>query len=156
MDLDRISEILSEAFFRVEEFARELRLQINPNQDMLEVMEKANRALIKINGSLEENFGKIVGIASGQGQESGLFPSELPEKEKKTFETAMDAMAHEIRNPLMVIGGFAQRIMKKGHEQGDVLKYAELIAQESHRLEKVLNDFMDSTTSIKSSRKEQP
>ncbi len=154
MDFDRISEILSEAFFRVEEFARELRLQISPNQDMLEVMGKANRALIKINGSLEENLGKIVGMVSGQDKETGLIPSDQPEKEKKTFETALDAVAHEIRNPLTVIGGFAQRIMKKGHEQGDVVKYAELIAQESLRLEKVLNDFMDSTTFSRPSEKD--
>jgi hypothetical protein len=44
MDLDRLSEILSEVFFKVEEMARELRLQINSNQDLLEVMEKANRS----------------------------------------------------------------------------------------------------------------
>lgn len=153
MDFDRISEILSEAFFRVEEFARELRLQINPKQDMLEVMEKANRALIKINGSLEENLGKLVGTTSCQDQDTEKSPLESPGEQKKFLETAMDAVAHEIRNPLMVIGGFAQRIMKKGQEQGDVVKYAELIAQESHRLEKVLNDLLDSASSFNSTKK---
>jgi HD-like signal output (HDOD) protein len=148
MDFDRISEILSEAFFRVEEFARELRLQINPNQDILEIMEKANRALIKINGSLEENLGKFIGMTSCQGQETKESQLKIPDERKKFLETAMDAVAHDIRNPLMVIGGFAQRIMKKGHEQGEVVQYAELIAQESHRLEKVLNDLMDSASSL--------
>lgn len=152
MEFDRISEILSEAFFQVEEFARELRLKINPNQDMLEVMEKANRALIKINGSLEENLGKFAGMASSQDQETKDSPLITPDEQKKNLETAMDAVAHDIRNPLMVIGGFAQRIMKKGHEQGDVVKYAQLIAQESHRLEKVLNDLMDSASSLKSTK----
>jgi signal transduction histidine kinase len=153
MEFDRISEILSEAFFQVEEFARELRLQINPNQDMLEVMEKANRALIKINGSLEENLEKLVGTVSCQDQEKEKSLLQIPDEQKKNLETAMDAVAHEIRNPLMVIGGFAQRIMKKGQEQGELVQYAELIAQESHRLEKVLNDLMDSASSHKSAKK---
>ncbi|MBI4765273.1 MAG: HDOD domain-containing protein [Deltaproteobacteria bacterium] len=153
MEFDRISEILSEAFFQVEEFARELRLQINPNQDMLEVMEKANRALIKINGSLEENLEKLVGTASCQDQEKEKSLLPIPDEQKKNLETAMDAVAHEIRNPLMVIGGFAQRIVKKGQEQGELVQYAELIAQESHRLEKVLNDLMDSASSHKSAKK---
>ncbi len=142
MDLDRVSEILSEVFFKVEEIARELRLQINSNKDMLEVMEKANRALVKINGSLEENLGKIMGLLSQAEPDSANSPSENPGKENKTLENAMDAVAHEIRNPLMVIGGFAQRLVKKGEERINVIKYAELIARESQRLEQVINDLM--------------
>ena len=146
MDLDRVSEILSEVFFRVEEIARELRLQINSNKDILEVMEKANRALVKINGSLEENLGKIVVLFSKQDQEATPSSSELPGKQKKTLEKAMDAVAHEIRNPLMVIGGFAQRLVKKGEQQVNVTQYAKLIAQESNRLEQILNDLMAYST----------
>jgi len=142
MDLERLSEILTEVFFKVEDMARELRLQVNPNNDILEVMDKANQALIKINGSLEENLGKFVGLASSQGQETKPSATELTAGQKKDLETAMDAVAHEIRNPLMVIGGFAQRLIKKGHKQVDVVKYAEVIARESHRLEQVLNELM--------------
>ncbi len=153
MGSDLISEILSEAFFQVEGFARDLRLKINPDQDMLEVMEKANRALIKINGSLQENLGKFGGMIFGQEQEIEESLTKFPDEQKKNLDTAMDSVAHEIRNPLMVIGGFAQRIMKKGHEQGEVVKYAEVIAAESRRLEKVLNDLMSSLSSSKSSKK---
>lgn len=131
LDIDRISEILSEVFFKVENLARELRLKINSHQDMLEVMEKANRALVKINDSLEENLGKLFEIV----------PQKKPEDQ--TVENALEAVAHEIRNPLMVIGGFAQRLVKKGEEQVNVLKYAELISQESLRLERVLNELLD-------------
>ncbi len=143
MDLDRVSETLSEAFFRVEEFARELRLQINPNQDMMEVMEKANRSLSKINGSLEENLGKFTGLKSGLEPIMSASLSEGAGESKENLATALDAVAHEIRNPLMAIGGFARRMVTKGHEQGDVVKYAELIAQESYRLEQVLNDLLN-------------
>lgn len=154
MELERLSEILTEVFFKVEDMARELRLQVNPNADILEVMEKANQTLIKINGSLEENLGKIVRLAATQDREAGPSVQAIPEEQRKELETAMDAVAHEIRNPLMVIGGFAQRLIKKGHEQVEVVQYAELIAQESRRLEKVLNDLLASTSSTRPSKKD--
>ncbi len=142
-DLDRVSEILSEVFFKVEEIARELRLQINSSKDLLEVMEKANRALIRINGSLENNLSRMIGLFSQEDQKTDQSLTEPSGERKKFLEKAMDAVAHEIRNPLMAIGGFAQRLVKKGEEQVNVIQYAELIAQESRRLEQVLNDLMD-------------
>jgi signal transduction histidine kinase len=141
--MDRVSEILSQAFFRVEEMARELRLQINPDQDRMEVMEKAGRVLAKINGSLEENLGKLSGLISGRNQTAQPSAADLSPAQKKDLETALEAMAHEIRNPLTAIGGFAQRMVKKGQEQVDVVKYAELIVKESQRLEQVLNELMN-------------
>jgi HD-like signal output (HDOD) protein/nitrogen-specific signal transduction histidine kinase len=142
MEADRINEILSEVFFKVEDLARDLRLQINSNDDILDVMEKANRALVKINGSLEENLNKVVRLFS-QKEEKPTHPV-LPTKaeEMKTLEKALDAVAHEIRNPLTVIGGFAQRLVNKSPEQINVAQYAELISQESKRLELVLNDLL--------------
>jgi HD-like signal output (HDOD) protein/nitrogen-specific signal transduction histidine kinase len=138
MDLDRLSEILTEVFSKVEEFARELRLQINSNLDLIEVMEKANRALIKINGSLEENLGRLLTRLSTEGPETTCGPSE---EDKKSLELAMEAVAHEIRNPLMAIGGFAQRLVKKKEDQVELGRYAETIARESRRLEGVLKDL---------------
>jgi HD-like signal output (HDOD) protein len=143
IEVDRVNEILSEVFFKVEDLARELRLQINSNNDMLDVMEKANRALVKINGSLEENLNKVVRLFSQKNEEEPTIPDRSTRaKEMKTLEKALDAVAHEIRNPLTVIGGFAQRLIKKTTEQIDVAQYAELISQESKRLELVLNDLL--------------
>jgi HD-like signal output (HDOD) protein/nitrogen-specific signal transduction histidine kinase len=142
MEVDRVSEILSEAFFKVEDLARELRLQVNSNNDILEVMEKANSALVKINGSLEKSLDKVIKLFARDNQERTSCSSEIPEEQQKNIEKALDAVAHEIRNPLMVIGGFAQRLVKKSEEQVNVAKYAELISQESRRLELVLNDLL--------------
>jgi K+-sensing histidine kinase KdpD len=138
MELDHLNEILTEVFFKVEEFARELRLQINSNLDLIEVMEKANRALIRINGSLEENLGRILARLSQEAPEA-ICGS--PGEDKRSLELAMEAVAHEIRNPLMAIGGFAKRLVKKGEEQVELTKYAETIARESQRLEGVLKDL---------------
>jgi HD-like signal output (HDOD) protein len=141
MDLDRLSEILTEVFFKVEEIARELRLQVNSNLDLIEVMEKANKALVRINGSLEYNLGRILNRLSKEVPDSNCGPAATPGEDKKSLEMAMDAVAHEIRNSLMIIGGFAQRLVKKGEEQVEVTQYAETIVRESRRLEGVLKDL---------------
>jgi len=52
------------------------------------------------------------------------------------------AVAHEIKNPLTVIGGFAVRLSKKQPE-GPVGRYAKIISDEAGRLEKILNDVLD-------------
>lgn len=53
----------------------------------------------------------------------------------KTLGAIATEVAHEIRNPLTSIGGFARRIKKKNPE----LREADIILQEVHRLEQLLN-----------------
>lgn len=53
----------------------------------------------------------------------------------KTLGAIATEVAHEIRNPLVSIGGFARRIKKKYPD----LKEADIILQEVHRLEQLLN-----------------
>lgn len=49
-------------------------------------------------------------------------------------------VAHEIRNPLVSVGGFARRLEKK--LDGDLKEYADIIAREVERLEEILNDIL--------------
>jgi HD-like signal output (HDOD) protein len=143
ISLERLTEILSNAFIRVEDLARDLKIRIDPDQDRMDVMEKAGRVLSEINGSLEAERQKISGLPVGQGSSTPPLLSELSPKRRKEWEGALDIVAHEIRNPLTAIGGFARRIIKKGQEQSsELVQYAELIAQEAQRLEKVLNELM--------------
>jgi signal transduction histidine kinase len=58
----------------------------------------------------------------------------LQEQKLKTLGTISAEMAHEIRNPLMAIGGFAQRLQKK---MPDSLEIG-IIVRESARLEGIL------------------
>jgi signal transduction histidine kinase len=54
-------------------------------------------------------------------------------------------LAHEIRNPVMTIGGFAQRI-KNELSEGKLLKYVQIIMEETARLEdlvKEIHEFLD-------------
>ena len=58
-------------------------------------------------------------------------------------------IAHEIRNPLVTMGGYAKRISKYASSgSGDekkIIKSADIILRESERLEKILSNVMDFT-----------
>ncbi len=59
----------------------------------------------------------------------------IQQEKLKTLGAIATEVAHEIRNPLTSIGGFARRIKKKHPE----LREADIILQETRRLEKLLN-----------------
>jgi signal transduction histidine kinase len=68
----------------------------------------------------------------------------LLESEKLVALGEMAAgMAHEIRNPLVSIGGFVRRLYKKFQGDDQVQTYFEVIINEVERLEKTLNEIMD-------------
>ena len=54
-------------------------------------------------------------------------------------------MAHEIRNPLVSIGGFARRIAKLVESSSPLRGYVEVIQEEVTRLEKLLREILDFT-----------
>lgn len=52
-------------------------------------------------------------------------------------------MAHEIKNPLVTIGGFARRLLRKTPSSKEEVKYASIIVQEVERLERLLKNTLD-------------
>jgi len=52
------------------------------------------------------------------------------------------SMAHEIRNPLVSIGGFARRLKDKPVSGEQVKKYSEIIFEEVSRLERILQEIL--------------
>jgi two-component system sensor histidine kinase HydH len=76
---------------------------------------------------------------------------ELREAKEKLMETEKMAalgeitagLAHEIRNPLVSIGGFARRLLKKAGEESSIKSYLDVIVAEVERLEKILRDVLD-------------
>ena len=69
--------------------------------------------------------------------------AKLLENEKLAIMGQMAAhVAHEIRNPLVNIGGFAGRIVKTSDDDGTTRR-AEIIVREASRLEMILKDVMD-------------
>ncbi len=69
---------------------------------------------------------------------------QLIEAEKVAAQGEMGAqLAHEVRNPLVSIGGFTQRLLKKMSDDDPLKKYAHVIWEEVERLNKVLNNVLD-------------
>ncbi len=52
-------------------------------------------------------------------------------------------IAHEIKNPLVVIGGFTKRLAKRLHLEPAENRYVEIIVNEVDRLEKILGEVLD-------------
>lgn len=68
----------------------------------------------------------------------------LIEQEKFRSLGEMTAnIAHEIKNPLVIIGGFAKRLAKKMQNEQKEDKYIEIILKEVSRLEKILNEILN-------------
>ena len=59
-------------------------------------------------------------------------------------------MAHEIRNPLVSIGGFSRRLEKK--LDGKLLEYASVITREVDRLEEILKEILSFVREVRISK----
>ncbi|MDR2456090.1 MAG: GAF domain-containing protein [Deltaproteobacteria bacterium] len=68
----------------------------------------------------------------------------LIEAEKRAAQGEMGTqLAHEIRNPLVSIGGFTQRLIKKMSPEDPLRRYPQVILEEVERLNGVLNNVLD-------------
>lgn len=52
-------------------------------------------------------------------------------------------VAHEIRNPLVSIGGFARRVRNKLGDDSPLVHYMDVVIEEATRLERTLNEMLD-------------
>ncbi|MGD8389466.1 MAG: HDOD domain-containing protein [Desulfobacteraceae bacterium] len=143
LDADSMGEILVSTFDYVEEIAQSLRLEMDKERDLLELMERANCALGDISKDMD-------------WMREAIDRRELP-----TLDTVeqggdstrtLEAVAHEIRNPLTAVGGFARRLADVLDPSSQGGRYARVILQEAARLEEALSrvsrriDSPDSST----------
>lgn len=69
---------------------------------------------------------------------------EYGEQQKlKALETMLEQIAHELRNPLVAIGGFARRIHNRVTDDDQLKSYADNIYREVERLERTLNEILE-------------
>ena len=102
LDQEVILDTIWATFEQVEETGRQLRLELDRDKDLLEIMEKANRALSRISALVAK---APEAVTARPRPSSGT----LDTGEGAVAHT-LQAVAHEIRNPLTVIGGFARRL----------------------------------------------
>jgi len=138
-----IGRILSDVFDKVEQLAEQLRIDLDSQADIMEVMENANKALARLSTSMEKSLQGLLDQGRGRSEAFGGALEEGEQRRKEILRNAFDAVAHEIRNPLLAIGGFATRLAADPRKQGRGREYARIIAEESRRLEGILREIMD-------------
>lgn len=130
LSTEAIHETILDTFHRVQKIAESLKVEVNEERDLMEVMEKANRALIRIS----ERMSKY-----GRGTPDRSLPSyDSLDQEDQAVAYTLQAVAHEIRNPLTAVGGFAKRLSVSLDPESQVGRYARVILEEALRLEKIL------------------
>lgn len=122
-----LNEILADIFDQVQEVADQLRLEVDREKDLLTLMEKANRSLSEISQRV-----------------SGLPAFETLGGDRTVVDHTLQAVAHEIRNPLLAVGGFAKRLAASLDPSSDGGRYAKIILDEALRLEKALSTMSGS------------
>jgi HD-like signal output (HDOD) protein len=128
---DMAIEAVSTALEQVREVAASLDVEVNSVEDTIGLMEKANHALARLAG---ESFGS---------SSPGVFPAfemladlnQAPDTVKITLE----AVAHEIRNPLTAMGGLVRRLAKIIDPESHEATYIRSIVTETEKLEKALS-----------------
>lgn len=132
---DMINDILISTFEQVEEIAANLSMEINKEKDLLAIMEKANQALGRISEKIS---------TQELSSERPIPPSFASlEQEGKDIKQTLHAVAHEIRNPLLAVGGFAKRLSDSLDPSSKNGKYVQIILREASRLEMVLSELTD-------------
>ncbi len=143
LDPEAVSNTLSQTFDKVEDLAEQLRIQVDSQTDMITVLEKANQALARVNASMEFSLQGLLDHVSQHDRALTSMSEEMARSRRDVLQNTLDAVAHEIRNPLLAIGGFAKRLARQCGEDAQSGQYAKIIAKESRRLEGVLQEILD-------------
>jgi HD-like signal output (HDOD) protein len=131
-----INAAILSVFEEVDAIAENLKIETNKEKDLLELMEKANRAL----SGISERISMMQ--AKGIGGEPPSFET-IKEGRDNTdvVSNTLQAVAHEIRNPLVAVAGFARKLSTTLDPESKGGKYAQIILQEAQRLEDALNQM---------------
>ncbi len=132
IDHDVLTDILVTTFDEVQEVADGLKVDMNKDKDIIALVEKANLSL----GELSEKMLELQETALKHGLPS--FESMGDLEENPAVRNTLQAVAHEIRNPLLAVSGFAKKLSTALDPASDGWKYVQIIVEESRRLESAL------------------
>jgi two-component system, sporulation sensor kinase B len=130
------------------------RLSENFNQmtDQLALLFEQLSVTYKELGHSKKNNGIMYGFEDAIGEmgqiiEKTKLQKELQRAEKMNAIGQLAAsVAHEIRNPLTVVKGFLQIFLRKQHMSEEEYSYIQLMIEEMHRAEVIINDYLSLAT----------
>ena len=130
---DIINEAVITTLREVNEIADTLRLEVESEKDTFLLLEKARDTLGRLSEQIlhnmeTEELPSLEALRSREGHE-------------ETVAYTLEAVAHEIRNPLTAVGGFARRLARTMDPSSDNWRYVEAILQEAKKLEQSLNEI---------------
>ncbi len=137
LEHDAIGEILMKTFYEVEGISESFRIDINSRKDFMDIMEKANKVL----AHLSQQF------LTGGGHDESEFPNlkGLEDvKDQAAVQQTLQAVAHEIRNPLTSVGGFVKKMSAMVEPSSKGYEYVQIIIEEADKLEKALSKITGS------------
>ncbi|MCA1987772.1 MAG: HDOD domain-containing protein [Desulfarculus sp.] len=143
LDDDTVNLLLTEALLAAGEAAAALEVDLDPEADLLAVVEKANQTLAGLTSRLDEELHNYLPPASGSAPARAASGEgdQLRRAQDEAVAHTLDAVAHEIRNPLMSVGGFARRLAAQAAAGDKVQRYAQAILAEAARLDQALDQI---------------
>lgn len=124
-DADELGDVLLAAASELARVAETLVADVDLQRGLRDLLRKAERSIIAMSDR------------PGTPLKTGLpsFESLAPGSESEEF---MEAVAHEVRNPLMAVAGFARKLMDTVNPASREGEYAQIILEEGQRLEAAL------------------
>lgn len=131
-----INAAILTVFQEVDAIAENLKVEMNQEKDLLGLMEKANRALSGISAKIS-----MMQLQGGGGEPPSFETIKEEGGGQDMVTHTLQAVAHEIRNPLVAVAGFARKLTTTLDPESKGGKYAQIILQEAQRLEEALNQM---------------
>lgn len=134
LEQEEINNLILESLEQVDVLAQELNLENDKGKDLIGLMEKANRALSQIS--------ERISTQSLNQRPTRTLPTlnQISNQSPIICDT-LQAVVHEIRNPLTAVGGFARRLASTLDPHSEEGKYVRIILGEASRLEKLLQQM---------------
>ncbi len=89
----------------------------------------------------DEDGGGIVAVIRDLTNEKRLREQIIESTKLASLGKVVEGIAHEVRNPLISIGGFARRMAREMEEKSSNAKYIKAMLQDVNRLEKMVADI---------------
>ena len=110
---------------------------LHPNGEFLHILDHA-LPVYDDTGRLYSVDGFLVNVTERHQLQEQIIQTE----ELRTLSEISARLAHEIRNPLVVAGGFSRRIVQSLPESDSTREKAQIIVQQVARLEKILEQML--------------